>query len=303
MSSYGINGLISIKKLIINKEIISRHINTATTNRLSNKNPNDRAIYSSSTPYGGPNDAGIWVRNPNCWLNGVSNISCFSPAQRSGANWWQRGGTLITPKHVLFAAHFAPAILPNGGTPLIFVDENNNAIKRDVINYGHDLTDIAIAVLDQEVPSNIKIAKVLPPNYTEYFKISGLVDDDMILAVGLDQEEKAILKRTSFVFGSYLVSDGQGGTVNVPNISVYNLLETHPYYAFTESIVVGDSGNPVFIIVDNELVVLTTWWTPSSGPFISTRYNAVNAIINNLSPGEGYALTPIDLSLVYGKYA
>ena len=286
----------------IDKNVITNHINSSTIAKLANKTPSDRLVYSSQNPYGGVGDAGIWVRNPNCWLNGVANISCFSPAQRSGANWWQRGGTLITRKHVLFAKHFVTSVLPNGGTPLIFVDENNNAIRRNIINYGYDLTDIAIAVLDQEVPSNIEIAKVLPPNYTEYLKISGL-DDDMILAVGLDQEEKAILKRTSFVFGSYLVSDGQGGFVNVPNINVSNPLITHPYYAFTETIIVGDSGNPVFIIIDNELVVLTTWWTPSTGPFITTRYDAVNAIINNLSPGEGYGLTPVDLELVYYKYS
>jgi hypothetical protein len=275
----------------IDKSVITNHINISITSKLLNKTPSDRLVYSSQNPYGGVGDAGFWTRNPNCWLNGVTNISCFSPAQRSGANWWQRGGTLITRKHALFAKHFATSII-SGGTPLIFVDEYNNAISRKIINYGYDLTDIAIALLDEEVPSNIKIAKVLPPNYTEYFKISGL-DDDMILAVGLDQEEKAILKRTSFVFGNYIV----------PNISVYNLLNTSPYYAFTEDIVVGDSGNPVFLIIDNELVVLTTWWTPSSGPFITTRYDAVNSIINNLSPGEGYGLTPVDLELVYHKYS
>ncbi|MFM7796703.1 MAG: hypothetical protein ACKO7N_08055, partial [Candidatus Nitrosotenuis sp.] len=83
----------------IDTSIIPNHINNSTITRLVNKNPStDKAVFSSRNPYGGPIDAGIWVRNSSCWLNGVNNISCFSPAQRSGAAWNQRAGTLITRK-------------------------------------------------------------------------------------------------------------------------------------------------------------------------------------------------------------
>lgn len=281
------------------KSVIPQHINTNTANRLIGKNSStDRLVYSSQNPYGGPNNAGIWVRNPNCWLNGVSNISCFSPAQMSGANWWQRGGTLITRKHVLFAKHFVTSILPNGGTPLIFVDENNNAIRRNIIQYGDDTYDIAIALLDSEVPSNIKIAKVLPKNYKDYIS-SGLPNSDVqdfglfgLVGVALDQEEKALIKTSSTVSNSLIAFDNFGTSSGSMN----------PYPEWTENIIVGDSGNPVFYIIDNELVVLTTWWTPTSGPFITSRYDQVNAIIENLSPGEGYSLTPVDLQSVYDKY-
>lgn len=273
----------------IDKSVITNHINISITSKLLNKTPSDRLVYSSQNPYGGVGDAGFWTRNPNCWLNGVTNISCFSPAQRSGANWWQRGGTLITRKHALFAKHFATSII-SGGTPLIFVDEYNNAISRKIINYGYDSSDIAIALLDSEVPSNIKIAKVLPPNYQDYIETSSYK-----YVVGLDQEEKAIIKRNNLAYITDLV--------DVPRIVSIPLDNLDPYYSFTEDIIVGDSGNPVFIIIDNELVVLTTWFTPYSGPFITTRYDVVNSIINNLSPGEGYGLTPVDLELVYHKYS
>jgi len=319
---------ISFKDTSINKNIISNHINISTTNRLFGKSPDTRYVYSYQNPYGGPIDAGIWVRNPNCWLNGVSNISCFSPAQRSGANWWQRAGTLITKKHALFAKHFVTSILPNGGTPLIFVDENNNAIKRNIIQYGYDSTDIAIALLDSEVPSNIKIAKVLPPNFTDYMNISiiGSIYDNyniqinsfrnmpLLYAIGLDQEEKAIVKIFN---GCDLYSSG-----NSPNTIWFQLVSasdidpnlqytwsgtTVPYPGqfanFSEPIITGDSGNPLFLIIDNELVVLCAWWIPSGGPFITNRYNQVNSIIESLSPGQGYSLTPVDLGSVYAKYS
>jgi hypothetical protein len=293
---------------IIDKSVISNHINSNTINRLSGKTPEDRLIYSSQNPHGGTNGAGTWVRNNNCWLNGISNISCFSPAQISGHAWNQFGGTLITKKHVLFAKHFLPTILPNGGTPIIFVDENNNAIKRNIIQYGNDATDITIALLDDEVSNNIKIAKILPIDFNNYISgtpisnsntsLKGFSLDPQLYCVALDQEEKAILKIFNFI--------GLLGLGSQPNIIWYQLFNggnvTGQYANFTESIVVGDSGNPVFIIIDNELVILTSWWTPSTGPFITGRYNEVNAIIENLSPGQGYSLTPINLLSVYNKY-
>jgi hypothetical protein len=313
--------------LPINKNIISNHINSATASRLLNKNAStDRLVYSSQNPYGGVGDAGIWVRNPSCWINGVNNISCFSPAQRSGANWFQRGGTLITRKHVLFAKHFKTSILPNGGTPLIFVDENNNAIRRNIIQYGDDISgsDISIALLDSEVPSNIKIAKVLPPNFTDYINctISTITTplteqgdinlDPLLYAVALDQQEKAVFKicysfakkfSTGFVSSTSIMA--LANLFDSNQIASYGSTTPDPnqFASFCEAVVVGDSGNPMFLIIDNELIVLSAWFTPHSGTFITNRYNEVNSLIETLSPGEEYSLTPIDLELVYHKYS
>ena len=279
----------------INKNIISNHINNSAIYRLSNKNSNtDKAIYSYQDPY--YNGIGQFTRNPSCWISGVTNISCFSPAQLSGASWWQRGGTLITKKHVLFAKHFITSII-SGGTPLVFVDDNNNVIRRNIIAYSNDITDISVALLDSEIPSNIKIAKVLPTNYTDYLDI---VSTNNLLCVGLDQEEKALLKIISGL-QIYIVSEP------IQNILIYNLdnfvTAYSAYNSWSETIIAGDSGNPVFFIIDNELVVLTTWWGSTAGPFITNRYNAVNSIIEGLSPNEGYSLTPIDLESVYYKYS
>lgn len=286
----------------IDQQLITSHINSFTSSKLVNKDPStDRNVYSVQNPYYN-NYQGQFIRNPNCWLNGVTNISCFSPAQLSGAPWWQRGGTLITRKHVLFATHFVVGILPNGGTPLIFVDDNNNVIKRNIIEYGYDTNerDIAIALLDEEVPSNIKIAKVLPPNYTDFMTIAPSFAK---LAVVLDQEEKAILKILTNL-SSY---DALGNGVIVQDVVINNIGALNNFYNdyinFSENIVVGDSGNPIFLIIDNELVVLSTFLTVTGGPFITNRYNEINNIIENLSPGGGYSLTPIDLEFVYHKYS
>lgn len=101
----------------INKYVIPNYINTKTYERLYLKNPStDKFVYLSQDPY--HNGIGRFVRNPSCWINGVTNISCFSPAQLSGAAWNTRAGTLLTRKHVLFAKHYVPAIITGGTPPL-----------------------------------------------------------------------------------------------------------------------------------------------------------------------------------------
>lgn len=283
----------------INTSVIPNHINNSTIARLVNKDPStDRLVYSSQNPYGGVGDAGIWVRNPSCWINGVTNISCFSPAQRSGAAWNQRSGTLITKKHFVLAKHFKFAIL-NGGTPIIFVDENNNAIKRNLIQYAEDnLTDICIGLLDNEVPSNIKIAKVLPPYYQDYM---GYPDD--ILAVALDQQEKALVKVWAGLL-NYTIIGGSYQYINAVSAGTnYVSQSLQAYSIWNEDIIAGDSGDPIFVIIDNELVLLACWHTPWSGPFITNRYNKVNELIESLSPNQGYSLTPVNLDVIYHKYS
>lgn len=298
------------KKTNIDKNVIPNHINISTSNRLFGKNSADSMlVYSSQNPYGGPIDAGIWVRNPQCWINGVTNISCFSPAQLSGAAWNTRAGTLITTKHIIQAKHFLTSIL-EGGTPIIFVDENNNAIRRNLISYALDpARDIAIGLLDSDVPSNIKIAKVLPTDFSTYIRVNNnnfVNFYPYLYSVVLDQEEKAILKLFTGCYGgaSTILTTITSSPLS-PNQPTTMVPDSAQFSTWSETVITGDSGNPNFIIIDNELVIISTFYTSSGGPFISNAaaYSTINSLIESLSPGEGYSLTPIDLAAVYNKYA
>lgn len=280
----------------VNTSIITNHINDITASLLSNKNAStDRLIYSSQDPY--YNGIGQFTRNQTCWINNISNISCFSPAQLSGSTWYQRAGTLVTKKHVIFAKHYLPSII-TGGTPLIFVDNNDNVVRRNLVAIQSDpITDISVGVLNEEIPNNIKIAKILPTNYQEYIGYS-----NNFLVVALDQQEKALLKAWTGLL-NYTVTGGSYQYINVVNVDYSYVNPAFAMYAsFSEDAISGDSGNPIFIIIDNELVLLGCWHTPWSGPFMTNRYSIVNSLIETLSPNQGYSLSTVDLDTVYKKY-
>jgi Leucine-rich repeat (LRR) protein len=308
------------KNKYINKDELTNRINNEIVNRLSDKIPSTTLpVYLTQDPY--KDGLGEFIRNPDCWINGVENISCFSPAQLSGANWRTRAGTLITRKHIVLAAHYPAAILP-GGTPFIFVSSNNMVIRRNLIKtINHPNLDILIGVLDEEVPEDIKIAKIFSSNVFEY-----LYSDLQLYGVGLDQEEKALVKkyksssRSSDYYNGYINNNGEfvvcipflvpcpsegvlyvdfGKYIKHTSISriISNELEQ-----FDERIIAGDSGNPSFLILGNELVLITVWTSPSGGSgigFTSDQISVLNDLIDSLSPLENYAVSTIDLTKIY----
>lgn len=276
----------------IDINVIDNHINSTILNKINGKDPStSKQIFSSQNPY-----TPSFIRNPNCWLNGISNISCASPAQLSGSAWYQRAGTLISPRHVILAKHFTIGL----GYDLHFVADDNTVVTRTLKNMVLDPNnDIAMYLLDKDVTSNIKFAKVLPRNHPTYLSQNSTIR----YAIYFDQEEKALLG-----INTYLpYKENPPGYQNVvyvqgPQYIYFASAELlNPIKPWYETLIAGDSGDPMFLLIDNELVLISCWTTPVSGPSYSSLYDRLNGLMNQL--GGGYNLTPIDLDSVYNKYA
>ena len=69
---------------------------------------------------------------------------------------------------------------------------------------------------------------------------------------------------------------------------------TSTRYAFNESLITGDSGNPGFFVMNNKLVLILTLSTPSQGPTYGTFISDLNQAMTNL--GGGYQVERVDLS-------
>lgn len=231
------------------------------------------AIYSSLN-YAATN----YVRNTNCWASGF-DLTCIA-VYNSNEKDSQMGGTLISPRHVVFAHHFA---IPNG-TQLQFVAKNNTVVSRVLSNSVQiGSTDLQIGVLDSDVPTNlITFAPVLPASYTNYFPNSlQPISTNYIPALCLNQYEDALESDISAVAAG-------GVSFKAPSNPIRSL--------FYENKVTGDSGQPGFIILNGQLVLLTvyTYNGSGSGWFIPGYIDQINSAMATL--GGGYSLTQVNLS-------
>jgi hypothetical protein len=186
----------------------------------------------------------IYVRNPDLWCADIDR-TCISPWNSNGGV--RKAGVLITPRHVYNADHYKYPV----GTIVRFVGMDGTVYDRTVIGRSvDDDQDIAIYTLDSDLPAAVTPCRMMPPEtlpqdgpYEGTYMRNNLYSRPPALA--LDQEEKAIIV-------DYLIR----GKFQFPEDPVRLI--------FSEEIVVGDSGNPAFLLVEQEGVItpiLITIWT------------------------------------------
>lgn len=225
-----------------------------------------------------------WTRNINCWassldLTGMS-VGIFG---LGGVG----GGSLITRKHVLLANHVPYPALP---ATIYFVDKNSNSYEYKIIKTKRVATsDILIGELDKEVDNSLKIYKVLPADFAKYLPIQPMTGQPRFPVAFSDQEKKMLM-------GDYMSTFNNGTTEKVSHISPPNDSDRLNYF---EQLIVGDSGNPVSTIINNELVLLGGWYQTLSAQGgwstpIPAYINEVNNTIASLT--NGYKVNEVDLS-------
>ena len=219
-----------------------------------------------------------YVRNPDLWC-GDLDITCASPWNSSGSH--KRAGTLVTPRHVIGAAHYEYSV----GAVVRFVEKDGTVHDRTVAgkarhpDYSPHIPDLTIYTLDSDLPPTIKPCAVMPSDYISY-----LVNEQVKTAcLGLDQEEKALI-----------IDWNSGGRMRTP---------TDPNrLIFHENKISGDSGNPAFIIVDGELVLMTVWTYGGAGggTAVADYISGINTMIATADTQAGvstnYTVTEADFS-------
>ncbi|XP_076460122.1 uncharacterized protein LOC143293099 [Babylonia areolata] len=221
-----------------------------------------------------------YVRNPDCWAADL-DLTCISPWNSNLSN--RKAGTLISPRHAVWARHYSIRL----NSTLRFVDRRGAVVERRVVGtrlvdshggsgfYGRD---IVVGVLDSDVPDTVSFAKVMPhhlltmhPGHNVHLPV-----------LSTDQEEKALVT-------DFLLYHNHSISLRAPSTSSIH----HDYY---EPKIVGDSGNPSFFVLGDELVLLFTFTTggPGGGTNLIGHFHDINHQMNVL--GGGYQLTEVDLS-------
>ena len=209
----------------------------------------------------------IYDRKVKTWVAGI-DLTGVSPWNQFGGA--TRAGTLISPRHIAFAQHFALSATP-GQNEIVFVTQDEQVVTRSIIAVTNAAGDIGIGLLDSDVPATIGYHKILPRNWQDYLpSVSGLP------MLHLDQEEKALVREATLI------------TSNCGHKDPVDPLRE----SFSEELIGGDSGNPAFFIIGGEAVFVLTHFTSTSGPYYGYYYDQVNTAMATL--GGGYQLTEFD---------
>jgi hypothetical protein len=198
----------------------------------------------------------------------------------SGIAWDRfQCGTLVSPRHMICAAHF-PRFL---GDKVTFHDRFGTPHQRTIVaevtegfNARAVVGDCHIYLLDQPLPDTVKWYSFLPPSYRYTDALVGA------LVVLTDQEKKALVSK---------VRDASYGISYVKDDSLSPV--------FHENLVKGDSGHPVFVVVNGELVLVslhTVGGTGGSGTFYShpSQYSGFIHLFNRFS--HGYSISLFDMT-------
>ena len=265
------NKITNVTDTAVQKLDLFSHISSNFDNLIKEKKEKNLISSFTMTPI-------KWTRNINCWAKDLDLTGTSCGIWGLGG---VGGGTLITKKHVLLANHVPYPSLP---AIIYFVDKNNNSYQHKIIKTKQVAnTDILIGELDKEVDASLKIYKVLPANYLKYFDKQ--INFPLLYS---DQEKKALIGENGMINTTY-------GSTN----TLINIPKDVNKAQYFEALIVGDSGNLVSTIINNEIVVIGGWYMTLGtmaglATNIPSYINEVNNTISSLS--SGYKVNEVDLS-------
>lgn len=211
----------------------------------------DRRLFSGFTQ-----STFSWVRNPASWVR-VFNWTGVS----AGINGLGGvgGGTLITRRHVLFAHHVP---YPDRPFDIFFVNSDSRTFTYKVTNIQQvGDSDISIGTLDRDADASLFVYKILPDNWAQF--IANKTESFNRMGVSFTNQMFVL----PALYTNYDKRVATGDVVNVRmGTATVNIPAFENARAFGEALRVGDSGNPIFVPVGNELVLLGGWWQNASAP-------------------------------------
>lgn len=222
------------------------------------------------------------ARSPYFWGKNIDFTSTIVwnnegyPVGGGSEDFRKRGATAITKRHIIFAKHFALA----SSTKVYFCQPDGTWISRTILaTDDHSTKDIEVGTLSEDLPDTITPAEIAPANINQYFKRNSLDAIDQYwrpIVVTFDSDKKGILLELT-------------KASSPENIAYFDnpLVVPAPYSNLSEELVSGDSGNPVFLIINGKAILLSSLYTTGSSPSYSNYISDINALIAGADAAAG----------------
>jgi len=213
------------------------------------------------------------VRSESFWAKDI-DFTAVSVWNNRGydtpVDFRKRGATAITKRHVIMAKHFKL----QASDVLYFTDPDGNWVSRTISAIAdHATADITVGVLDEALPDNITPVKIIPSNINDYFNVR--------TAPHLDIKEgyKPLAFRFSFEKEGLLIEISK---INSSTKFVsYTATVPSPFDNLSEALLAGTSGQPVFLLIDGEAVLVTSLYTTLTAPSYASYISNINDLIDS----------------------
>ena len=235
-----------------------------------------------------PNGAKLqYTVNPNFWFSFAPEKTASSVMKWTGTSTPtnvtdQEDVNLIAPCYAVTCYHAPTGV----GTWVAFVDDNGSMVIRQVIATTNFVgTDVQLLVLNADVPTNtVHPYKELPPGVTNY-----IVNPMTNLAVEAKHQDQG--------WGAAVLS---GDIVNSEISTVDPVDSNYLGTAWLHPTTGGDSGCPITVLIDTNLVLLGHWFFPETGENYVYSQTAVNNMMHyfstNYNLSTDYQIQTVDLS-------
>ena len=256
-----------------------------------------------------------YAKNTGCWAADLDFSGMSVGTQGSGGV-----GTVnaITPHHAIGAGHYAP----NVGNTVYFCDANNNTISRTVTARAFVpdiLLDCVVVRFNEPLPDTVKKYKALPAtftNYAPYTAFSGINTNvslrgcPMIVTSHYNWSANWPLQRPNRYAYLYICNGIvaplprglPGGNISASSIAATENIafqssvpNIEDYNGAPSGIRGGDSGSPLFFVINGELVITGVHVQPASGPMYSIFLSDIQTALDTLGPGN-QTFETVDLS-------
>ena len=220
-----------------------------------------------------------YVYNTNCWLHGVTGLTAFSPWRHNDVTnfcCWG-GGTLITPQHAITVHHMSSAFPSN--ELVRFVGRDGITYERRVRGSWDLLTNnldhYSVMVFDQPLPATVEHVRLLPsqaPHKRTFTSEGRTCYSREMPIVGFNQFKEAFVAGNyGFTYPSFYFPEA-----DISHSSVW-------FPDWVSGCDTGDSGSPVFVLINNELVLVGPWSHCTIGvPWTGDLINTLNWVIGCL---------------------